>query len=179
MQDVEEYIKNGSNKRREIVKKVFPSPYFDEPELKTVVLTNDEAAIYKIVTKIYNRESYVQISNQFTKVLRKIKDYGVLIELVSLIMEKIDFDTNKIYLKSNDEDVLSIIKYSNNFSRYIDKLEELDILVRTTKRGLYVVNHNMIFKGSYPTFISRYIAIYKDKVDKNIEGKIELRKGNL
>lgn len=179
MTDVDIYIKEGEKERKDIVKKVYPSPFFDEPELKTVAITKDEAAIYKIITKVYNRESYVQISKQFTKVLRTIKDHGTLIELLSLIMDKIDYDTNRISLKSSDLDVLEIIKKPNNFSRYIDKLEELNILARTTKRGIYVVNHNMIFKGSYPTFISRYIVIYKDKIDKNNEGKIELREGNL
>lgn len=179
MTDVDIYIKEGEKERKDIVKKIYPSPFFDEPELKTVAITKDEAAIYKIVTKVYNRESYVQVSKRFTKVLKEIKDCGTLIELLTLIMDKIDYNTNKISLKSSDVDVLEVIKHSNNFSRYIDKLEEFEVLARTTKRGIYVVNHNMIFKGSYPTFISRYIVIYKDKIDKNIEGKVELRKGNL
>lgn len=33
---------------------------------------------------------------------------------------------------------------------------------RTTKQSVYVVNHEMIFKGSYSDFIKVYLDIYKE-----------------
>lgn len=46
--------------------------------------------------------------------------------------------------------------------RYIKELEMNNIIRRTTKQSVYVVNHEMIFKGSYSDFIKVYLDIYKE-----------------
>ena len=48
------------------------------------------------------------------------------------------------------------------------------IIARTTRKSIYVVNHNMIFKGNLGEFIAKYKIKYPDgcKVDSN--GKIIL-----
>lgn len=46
--------------------------------------------------------------------------------------------------------------------RYIKELEANNIIRRTTKQSVYVVNHEMIFKGSYSDFIKVYLDIYKE-----------------
>lgn len=37
-----------------------------------------------------------------------------------------------------------------------------EVIRRTTKQSVYVVNHEMIFKGSYSDFIKVYLDIYKE-----------------
>lgn len=37
-----------------------------------------------------------------------------------------------------------------------------NIIRRTTKQSVYVVNHEMIFKDSYSDFIKVYLDIYKE-----------------
>lgn len=39
-----------------------------------------------------------------------------------------------------------------------------NIIRRTTKQSVYVVNHEMIFKGSYSDFIKVYLDIYIKKL---------------
>lgn len=44
----------------------------------------------------------------------------------------------------------------------INIVEANNIIRRTTKQSVYVVNHEMIFKGSYSDFIKVYLDIYKE-----------------
>lgn len=46
---------------------------------------------------------------------------------------------------------------------FIEKeLKDINIIRRTTKQSVYVVNHEKIFKGSYSDFIKVYLDIYKE-----------------
>ncbi|UWI17649.1 MAG: hypothetical protein [Bacteriophage sp.] len=46
---------------------------------------------------------------------------------------------------------------------FVEKeLEANNIIRRTTKQSVYVVNHEMIFKDSYSDFIKVYLDIYKE-----------------
>lgn len=48
---------------------------------------------------------------------------------------------------------------------FVEKeLEANNIIRRTTKQSVYVVNHEMIFKGSYSDFIKVYLDIYIKKL---------------
>lgn len=179
LNDVELYVKGGQDNRAKTVKLVCPSPFFNEPELKNIKLTEDEEAIYKIVYDVYKREPYAQISKNYTNALRAVKNSPVLIELLAYLADNVPFNSNKMFISGTIPEVTNIIGHPKNFSRYIKILEDLDILAKTNKRSVYIINHTVVFRGSYPWFISRYIKIYKTKIDKNIEGKVELRKGNL
>lgn len=179
MTDVDRYIEGGKDKRLDVVKLVCPSPFFDEPEFTNVTLTSDEETIYNIIYNAYKRDPYVQSSRKFTNVLRSVHNSPVLIDLLCYIADNIPFNSNKMFISSNIPEVLMVIGHPKNFSRYIKQLEDLDVIAKTNKRGIYIVNHTIIFRGSYPWFISRYIKIYNTKIDKNLEGKIELRKGNI
>lgn len=179
MTDVERYIENGKETRIKDVKLICPSPFFNEPELTNVNLSKDEEAIYNIVYNAYKRDPYTQITKNFTNVLRKIKYSPITIELLAYIADNAPFNSNKIFISSSIPEITAIVGHPKNFSRYIKQLEEMDVIAKTNKRGFYIINHTVIFRGSYPWFISRYIKIYQTKIDKNIEGKIELRKGNL
>lgn len=57
-------------------------------------------------------------------------------------------------------DLLNYI--TNNAKSVVKELEMNNIIRRTTKQSVYVVNHEMIFKGSYSDFIKVYLDIYKE-----------------
>lgn len=65
----------------------------------------------------------------------------------------------EIILEENDE-TKKICSFIHLY-RYIKELEINNIIRRTTKQSVYVVNHEMIFKGSYSDFI-KYLDIYKE-----------------
>ena len=118
-----------------ILEEVIPSPFFVEKELKDINIVEAEASRIKIIQSFYERRGYAQIST-------------------------IKFNSNKIILKENDETkkICSFI----HLHRYIKELEINNIIRRTTKQSVYVVNHEMIFKGSYSDFIKVYLDIYKE-----------------
>ena len=79
---------------------------------------------------------------------------------IKLFISFINYIRNTIILKENDETkkICSFI----HLHRYIKELEANNIIRRTTKQSIYVVNHEMIFKGSYSDFIKVYLDIYKE-----------------
>lgn len=154
------YINAGIQECKKKIDKILPSPFFYEPEFKDMEILKDDIKRMKVFRGFYVKSGYTQISFNCLSIIDKLADNPNLIRLIGYIATNIDYDSNKIVLSSNDKDIIRIIKVSNNFSRYIDKLEEFNIIARTNKRGVYVVNHNMIFKGTYTTFVDDYLKIY-------------------
>ena len=136
-----------------ILEEVIPSPFFVEKELKDINIVEAEAARIKIIQSFYERRGYAQISTNNAKSI-------VIVKLICYIAKTIKFNSNKIILKENDETkkICSFI----HLHRYIKELEANNIIRRTTKQSVYVVNHEMLFKGSYSYFIRFYLDIYKE-----------------
>lgn len=155
--------------------KIAPSPFFTNYDSKYIELAKEEGSIYRISMKVYDRNRYTQITNDFLDILINNSKHSTLISLILTIIKKLDYNTNKVKILSSDFDILAVVKQAGNLSRYIDKMEELNIISRTNKRSVYIVNHNYIFKGRYSKFIRTYIKYYKGKVDKNEDGKIYLK----
>lgn len=54
-------------------------------------------------------------------------------------------------------------------------LYNFDVIKATTRKSVYIVNHNYIFRGNYTEFIQLYKEMYSDKdVIVNEDGKIVL-----
>lgn len=54
-------------------------------------------------------------------------------------------------------------------------LYNFDVIKATTRKSVYIINHNIIFKGNYTEFIQLYKEMYSDKdVIVNEDGKIVL-----
>lgn len=50
-----------------------------------------------------------------------------------------------------------------------------NVIKPTTRKSVYIVNHNYIFRGNYTEFIQLYKEMYSDKdVIVNEDGKIVL-----
>ena len=154
------YINAGIEERKKKVAKILPSPFFHEPEFKDIEILKDDIKKMKIFRGFYIKSGYAQISINCLDIIDELADNPNIIRFIKYIAANIEYNSNKIILSSTDANIIKIIKAPNNFSRYIDKLEEYDIIARTNKRGVYVVNHNMIFKGTYTTFVDDYMKIY-------------------
>lgn len=154
------YINAGVEERKKKVAKILPSPFFHEPEFKDIEILKDDIKKMKVFKGFYIKSGYTQISLNCLDIIDELADNPTIVRLIKYIAVNIEYDSNKIILSSSDENIIKIIKAPNNFSRYIDKLQEYNIIARTNKRGIYVVNHNMIFKGTYTTFIDDYMKIY-------------------
>lgn len=164
------YINAGIEERKKKVDRILPSPFFYEPEFKDIEILKDDIQRMKVFKGFYVKSGYTQISINCLEIIDELADNPNIIRFIKYIAANIEYNSNKIILSSTNEDIIKIIKASNNFSRYIDKLEEHHIVARTNKRGVYVVNHNMIFKGTYTTFVDDYMKIYPNSnitVDDN------------
>lgn len=124
-----------------ILEEVIPSPFFVEKELKDINIVEAEASRIKIIQSFYERRGYAQISTDLLNYITNNAKSVVIVKLICYIAKTIKFNSNKIILK---------------------ELEMNNIIRRTTKQSVYVVNHEMIFKGSYSDFIKVYLDIYKE-----------------
>lgn len=158
------YAKSILNKKIEDTKKILaeivPSPFFIERELIDSNIIESEAARIRVVQSFYERRGYTQMSTDLLTYMSYCNS-NKLMNLICLIAIKLNFNSNKIVLKSSSEDVKNIISNDSNYYRYIAELEKQNIIRRTTKKNIYVVNHEMIFKGSYSDFIKTYLDTYK------------------
>lgn len=158
------YAKPILNKKIEDPKKILaeivPSPFFIERELRDSNIVESEAARIRIVQSFYERRGYTQMSTELLTYMSYCNS-NKLMNLICLIAIKLNFNSNKIVLKFSSEDVRNIISNDSNYYRYIAELEKQNIIRRTTKKNVYVVNHEMIFKGSYSDFIKTYLDTYK------------------
>lgn len=92
-------------------------------------------------------------------VTRKVRETEIILEEVipsPFFVEKELKDINIV--EDETKKICSFI----HLHRYIKELEMNNIIRRTTKQSVYVVNHEMIFKGSYSDFIKVYLDIYKE-----------------
>lgn len=145
---------------KKILAEVVPSPFFVERELKDCNIVESEAARLRVVRSFYERRGYCQISNKLTGYIAYFAKSLTSVKLINYIAHNLKFNSNKIVLKEN-EDTKRICSFSN-LHRHIDELESQNIIRRTTEQGIYVVNHEMIFKGSYSDFIKVYLDTYKE-----------------
>lgn len=158
------YAKPIINKKIEdtkiILAKIVPSPFFIERELRDSNIVESEAARIRVVQSFYERHGYAQMSIDLLTYMSHCNS-NKLMNLISLIAIKLNFNSNKIVLKGSSEDIKNIISDESNPHKYIIELEKQNIIRRTTKNNVYVVNHEMIFKGSYSDFIKTYLDTYK------------------
>lgn len=158
------YAKPILNKKIEDTKKILaeivPSPFFIERELRDSNIVESEVARIRVVQSFYERRGYTQMSTDLLTYMTYCNS-NKLMNLISLIAIKLNFNSNKIVLKGSSEDIKNIISDESNLHKYIIELEKQNIIRRTTKKNVYVINHEMIFKGSYSDFIKTYLDTYK------------------
>lgn len=64
---------------------------------------------------------------------------------------------------------------SHTFYKALQTLYTANVIKPTTRKSVYIVNHNYIFRGNYIEFIQLYKEMYNDKdVIVNEDGKIVL-----
>lgn len=149
---------------------IIPSPWMHEDSFsKEDIFTkiNDRTLI---IQSYYKRRGYAQWSDKLAEIMMNDDISKGLINLVLLIGRRMKFGSNKVILNSNADYIKAIIKKDDTFRKHIKTLEFYNIIRKTTKPHIYVVNHNMLFKGDYTKFINAYSGLYK-KTGINIDSK--------
>lgn len=146
---------------RKMVREIIPTPFFINKELEEKDIVSNASTRVRVVQSFYKRRGYAQFGESLNNYIISNCNSIVLIKLIHYIAKTIKFTSNKIVLSSTNKEVNNIVG-TRNLSHYIDILEEQYIIRRTTKQNIYVVNHEMIFKGNYSDFINAYIQTYKN-----------------
>lgn len=104
--------------------------------------------------------------------------------LVMFIIKHMKMGTNIIEIKEED-----FCLYANcspkTFYNAIDAVirpecnhpctgDTLALLARTTKKGIYVVNHNFIYRGNYDEFVTIYEEKFPDGCKLDNKGRVIL-----
>lgn len=167
----DDYIVHQSEKSiREKAKLVAASPFpakTDTVNREITINLKDGVKEYKISG---NKE--VVGLDSFTNVMQNIINYSPIwrsksqhySDILIYIIGTIGMDTNKI--KITEEECCSMMSISRDkFYKGINALlrdkvdhpvanDKFALLAATTKKSIYIVNHNIIFRGNYNNFMS-------------------------
>lgn len=127
----------------------------EETSIDLLSATSDE---FEILCK------KVRFPNTFSILSKKILNFmcnanDSVKTLICYIAANIEYMSNKIEL---NEDVIN--RTTLNYEKLkvaIRVLKENEFIISTTKKGLYVINHNHIFFGDYNKFVKAYIKLYR------------------
>lgn len=106
---------------------------------------------------IKDRIFYTRNQNYFVN--NKIILSGLASWLIDYICYIIDFDSNVVRLNIDDISLL-INKKSRTIYDAIQELDDANIIKKTDMPKLYVINHNVIFKGNMKLFLYNYYKLY-------------------
>lgn len=148
---------------RKRLNKIVQSPFEINNTLKTVYQNNivDNNKKYIITRQDYCR-NFVTINIDFISNM-KYFDKGANTIFIH-ICKNIDFNSNVI--KFTEKDIIDEYSISvETFYNGLNVLYNFDVIKATTRKSVYVINHNIIFKGSIGDFIVNSI-FYNDCEDK-------------
>ena len=153
---------------RKRLNKIVQSPFEINNTLKTVYQNNvvDNNKKYIITRQDYCR-NVVTINIDFISNM-KYFDKGANTIFIH-ICKNIDFNSNVI--KFTEKDIIDEYSISvETFYNGLNVLYNFDVIKATTRKSVYVINHNIIFKGSIGDFIKEYNKYYEN-VDVIINDK--------
>lgn len=158
---------------RKRLNKIVQSPFEINNTLKTVYQNNvvDNNKKYIITRQDYCR-NFVTINIDFISNM-KYFDKGANTIFIH-ICKNIDFNSNVI--KFTEKDIIDEYSISvKTFYNGLNILYNFDVIKATTRKSVYIINHNIIFKGSIGDFIKEYNKYYENvDVIINDKGKVIL-----
>lgn len=158
---------------RKRLNKIVQSPFEINNTLKTVYQNNvvDNNKKYIITRQDYCR-NFVTINIDFISNM-KYFDKGANTIFIH-ICKNIDFNSNVI--KFTEKDIIDEYSISvETFYNGLNILYNFDVIKATTRKSVYIINHNIIFKGSIGDFIKEYNKYYENvDVIINDKGKVPI-----
>ena len=164
-----------SKRANEVAKNIAPTVYNIEVTTEDREITDSLATlntVFKLTKKTITNREYVTFGNELSSKLIKLNKGSIAI--ISYICNNIKWCSNKITFTESDITNYAHID-SKTFYIALNELYNEQVIINTTKKSTYVVNHNYIFRGNYTEFIQLYKEMYNDKdVIVNEDGKIVL-----
>ena len=147
------FVKPRLNAIYEIICKIAPTPFDVNNNYVGKSIANRN--------KGYNKIRYYDISNILISLIKDAT--GTQLKTLFYIINNLEWNSNIIYL---DYDVIAD-ELNVGHRAIIDAIAFLcnnSIVCRTDIKGLFVVNHNLVFRGNIEQFYKTYVAFYHDKL---------------
>lgn len=135
---------------------IVPSPFIMD-RIKIQYQTYDDI-INKIITKEYylNRE-FACVENYFATIIDNLSSSGI--RILCKVIGLLQLNKNYIYLPTKVLEVLCKMDVKS-IVKGINELITNRIFARTNRKAIYIINHNIIFKGDYKKFEETYNTLF-------------------
>lgn len=147
------FVKPRLNAIYEIICKIAPTPF--------AVNNNYVGKSIANRNKGYDKIRYYDISNILIGLIKDAT--GTQLKTLFYIINSLEWNSNIVYL---DYDIIAD-ELNVGHRAIIDAIAFLcnnSIVCRTDIKGLFVVNHNLVFRGNIEQFYKTYVAFYHDKL---------------
>lgn len=168
-----EYITKVAKRIEEDVVKIMPTKFSLDVEVEEKEILNNIINNYQIsINRSCVKGVKYCIDGEIFDLIAPLLSRATML-LVSFIRINIIYNSNYVEIKENDYIAFSGLK-RNCFYDSIDEAVKYNIISKTTRKSIYVVNHNMIFKGNVGEFITKYKIKYPNGCKTDSNGKIVL-----
>lgn len=147
------FVKPRLNAIYEIICKIAPTPFDVNNNYVGKSIANRN--------KGYDKIRYYDISNILISLIKDAT--GTQLKTLFYVINNLEWNSNIVYL---DYDVIAD-ELNVGHRGIIDAIAFLcnnSIVCRTDIKGLFVVNHNLVFRGNIEQFYKTYTAFYHDKL---------------
>lgn len=130
-------------------------------------------SVISVIDKTYTSTPFVRVSDRIYFHLYNLNASDI--RLVLYIIGLLKFNSNIIELdKLKASKAIGITEAT--LKNTIANVIKANILVATDEDNIFVINHNIIFKGDYNEFIKNYIGLYHTlQAEKDGFGRIKLK----
>ena len=108
----------------------------------------------------YTYTNYTMITNNLSNAIKTFNNADI--KVLFAIIDSINYNSNIIHITYNDiRDLTNIVSDETIFNSLCNLVDN-NIIYRTDIQSTYVINHTMMFKGDYDTFVKIYNDMYSD-----------------
>lgn len=108
----------------------------------------------------YTYTNYTMITNNLSNAIKTFNNADI--KVLFAIIDTINYNSNIIHITYGDIRNLTNIVSDETIFNSLCNLVDNNIIYRTDIKSTYVINHTMMFKGDYNTFVKIYNDMYAD-----------------
>lgn len=171
MENINFKIEERDNKLRN---KILITPFYINSERIIDNAIERESVKLSLINRYKENEPKLIINDFIFKIISDDK-LNRLSKLLLYIINNTTINSNKIILDFDNNDIKEISTSNIELNYLIDKLEEYNIIRRSIINNIYILNHNVIFRGDIEDFIKAYTIIHEtDNIELTIDSKVIL-----
>ena len=108
----------------------------------------------------YTYTNYAMITNNLSNAIKTFNNADI--KVLFAIIDSINYNSNIIHISYGELKDITNINSNDTIFNSLCNLIDNNIIYRTDIQSTYVINHTMMFKGDYDTFVKIYNDMYSD-----------------